>query len=82
MLKRPKRSSKTRAQKSNSSNCLCLRRLEVLEKGFQPFVFIHTVQERIEKRIKQSAFQYFLNFDNRKNLGSGGVQCVTVRHGW
>ena len=53
---------------------------------FQPFVFIHTnylrYVERTEKLIKQSSFQYFLNFDDRKNLGSGDVQCVTVRHGW
>jgi len=30
----------------------------------------------------QSSFQCFLNFDCRKRLGSGDVQCVTVRHGW
>jgi hypothetical protein len=52
------------------------------KKGFQPFVFIPSVKERTEKLIKQSASQYFLNFDDRKNLGSGDVQCVTVRHGW
>jgi hypothetical protein len=55
-------------------------------KNFQPLVFIHTnqlvVAECTEKLIKQSSFQYFLNFDDRKNLGSGDVQCVTVRHGW
>jgi hypothetical protein len=38
--------------------------------------------ERTEKLIQLSVFQYFLNFDDRKNLGSGGVQRVTVRHGW
>jgi len=51
-------------------------------KDFQPFVFIPAGKERIEKLIKQSSSQYFLNFDDRKNLGSGDVQCVTVRHGW
>jgi hypothetical protein len=38
--------------------------------------------ERTEKLMDQSAFQYFLNFDDRKRLGSGDVQYVTVRHGW
>ena len=56
--------------------------MEAPEKGFQPFVFIPVGKERTEKLIKLLAFQYFLNFDDRRNLGSGDVQCVTVRHGW
>jgi hypothetical protein len=59
-----------------------LERLEVLQKGFQPFVLIPSGEERTEKLIKQSASQYFLDFDDRKRLGSGDVQRVTVRHGW
>ena len=50
--------------------------------GFQLFGFIHTAQERTEKLVKLSAFQYFPIFDDRRNLGSGDVQCVIVRHGW
>ena len=50
--------------------------------GFQLFVFIHTAQERTEKLVELSVSQYFQIFDDRKNLGSGDVQCVTVRHGW
>ncbi|WP_143093312.1 hypothetical protein [Polaromonas sp. OV174] len=38
--------------------------------------------DALKKRLPQSFFQCFLNPDCRKRLGSGDVQCITVRHGW
>ncbi|MGV8806109.1 MAG: hypothetical protein ACWA6Y_14255 [Polaromonas sp.] len=66
--------------------------------GFQPFLFATQKAQSekaaatsafegwffkiLEKRLKESFFQCFLNPDCRKRLGSGDVQRVAVRHGW
>ena len=50
--------------------------------GIAGLKFESDCQEHWKADFLQSSFQCFLNPDCRERLGSGDVQCVTVRHGW